>query len=178
MSSLSERATHTPDGFLPSSIRREGNFFFPFFLRGAILSGTMHIYAPARRREERKTNGTDWFPAVATLTRWQLRKRAPGLPSKTGNTRTPVNNPIKMDRKRTPGTLSATTATIVVIIALPLSLLRLLHCRRNCATVSEWCNSWSSQRVQTAALYQYLVHAVWCPAIRNWYRATFNKVKF
>lgn len=78
---LSERTTH---GFSPSfSPAARGNFFFPFRPgRGAILSGTMHIYAPARRREERKTNGTDWFPALARamLTRWQLRKRAPGLP--------------------------------------------------------------------------------------------------
>lgn len=90
------------------------------------------------RREERKTNGTDWFPAAAraTWTRWQLRKRAPGL-KEAGNTRTPVNNPIKMDRKRTPGTLSAATAAVVVIIALPLPPLRLLHCCiGNCATVS------------------------------------------
>lgn len=78
----------------------------------------MHIYAPTRRREERKTNGTDWFPAVAraTLTRWQLQKRAPGLPWDAGNTRTPVNNPIKMDRK--PPVPYAVAAAIVVIIAL------------------------------------------------------------
>ena len=171
--SPSARDSHTSDSFFPSfsfffSHHEVENFFLPFFfynLRGAILSGTMHIYAPARRREERKTNGTDWFPAVATLTRWQLRK---GVAQVCHRRQETLAHPLITQLKWT-GNVPPLRCPVLTVrhhrhyrryyCTAIISALRLLHCRRNCATVY-WndVTGGRSSLFKPRAPYRYLAH--------------------
>lgn len=158
--SLYSLRTH-PTISLLSSI--SDNFFF-----GTILSSTMHIYILANARNERQTEQIGFRQWHGRRWRGGSCKRGPRVCHRRQETLVPVNNPIKMDRKRTPGTypvgmFNATTATIAIAIVITTTTITIvatiLHYCRNCTTVSEWCNSQPIRRAQTAAVHQYLVYA-------------------